>query len=163
MENNTTSTANSMYKNQPREKVREYARRAGGIFQYAAAVESTIKRVMRENAYQAGREYEPFTTFASDFAIAECFGDDAILDTYNRASRSWMRDYKYYTELVLVLNHLCWFWHFNGEPELSGMYGDLFYGAKDAFYEHNEIRDTDTPEEADEKREAVDYFFQTTD
>ena len=82
----TTKTVNP-FANAIRPKVREYAQRAGGLLKYAAAIESTIRRVMIENAAQCGKSYEPFTTFANDFAVAECFGDDAILDTYKRAVR----------------------------------------------------------------------------
>lgn len=48
--------------------------------------------------------YETFTTFFEDFTIAEYFGVNAIKDTYNRAFNEWKNDYKYLTELVMVLN-----------------------------------------------------------
>lgn len=158
-----TATVKNEYKSKPRPKVREYAIRAGGILQYGAAIEQTINRVMIENAQQAGKEYKPFTTFASDFAMAECFGDDAILDTYNRASRSWVSDYKYFTELVMVLNHLCWFWYYNKEKELSALYGDLYYKAVDAFDEYWGEKDGDTEEDAARKDEACSYYYNVTD
>lgn len=49
--------------------------------------------------------YEPMTTFWEDFCIAERFGCDAIRDTYKRAFSEWKSNYKYLTELVMVLNH----------------------------------------------------------
>lgn len=48
------------------------------------------------------------TTFWQDFSIADLFGVDAIKDTYNRAFNEWKSDYKYLTELVMVLNHKIW-------------------------------------------------------
>lgn len=50
------------------------------------------------------------TTFAMDFAIAEAFGENAVKDTYRRAMRGWKDNYKYLTELVIVLNHRIWIW-----------------------------------------------------
>ena len=49
--------------------------------------------------------YKPFTTFWQDFSIADTYGLQAIQDTFNRAFDEWKEDYKYLTELVLVLNH----------------------------------------------------------
>ena len=52
--------------------------------------------------------YVPFTTFWQDFSIADRFGMDAVRDTFHRAFSEWKEDYKYLTELVLVLNHKAW-------------------------------------------------------
>ncbi len=49
-----------------------------------------------------------FTTFWQDFTIADKFGKDAVLDTYRRAFEEWKGDYRYLTELVMVLNHKIW-------------------------------------------------------
>ena len=49
--------------------------------------------------------YKPFTTFWQDFSIADTYGLQAIQDTFNRAFDAWKDNYKYLTELVLVLNH----------------------------------------------------------
>lgn len=158
----TVKTVNP-YKNAIRPRVREFAQRAGGLLQYAAAIESTIRRVMVENAINAGKTYEPFTTFANDFAIAECFGDSAILDTYKRAVRGWIGNYKYMTELVMVLNHLCWFWYYNKEQDLSQLYSDLYYKAADAFYEFYDEKDDDADEARAKKEEARQWYFDCTD
>ena len=48
--------------------------------------------------------YETFTTFWSDFSIADKFGPDAVKDTFDRAFNEWKHDYKYLTELTLILN-----------------------------------------------------------
>lgn len=39
-----------------------------------------------------------------DFSIVDVFGMDAIKDTYDRAFGKWKSNYKYLTELVLILN-----------------------------------------------------------
>jgi hypothetical protein len=52
--------------------------------------------------------YEPITTFWEDFWIAYRFGHFAILDTYERVMKEWSGNYKYMTELNLVLNHMIW-------------------------------------------------------
>lgn len=44
------------------------------------------------------------TTFWSDFTIADKFWVYAIKDTFDRAFSEWKSDYKYLTELVMVLN-----------------------------------------------------------
>ena len=54
--------------------------------------------------------YKPITTFWEDFTIADMFGVAAIKDTYERAFDEWKSDYKYLTELSMVLNHKIWYW-----------------------------------------------------
>ena len=47
------------------------------------------------------------TTFCQDFLIAERVGGiNAIKNTFNRAFHGWKSNYKYLTELAMVLNHL---------------------------------------------------------
>lgn len=48
------------------------------------------------------------TTFWRDFSIADRFGKAAVKDTYKTAFESWKDNYKYLTELVMVLNHKIW-------------------------------------------------------
>lgn len=55
--------------------------------------------------------YKPITTFWRDFSIADIFGNKAIESTYNRVKTEWENDYKFWTELCLVLNHKIWQWH----------------------------------------------------
>lgn len=69
--------------------------------------------------------WRPITTFWSDFDIADRFGKEAVLDTYNRAFKEWRYDYRYLTELVMVLNHKCWQWY-ERDNELSELYCSLF-------------------------------------
>ena len=81
--------------------------------------------------------YEPITTFWQDFSIADKFGDKAIADNY-----------KYWTELCLVLNHKIWQWH-ERDNQRAILYDKLWREA-----------DEMTSEWSDEKQE---YYFQVTD
>lgn len=69
--------------------------------------------------------WRPITTFWSDFDIADRFGKEAVLDTFNRAFKEWRYDYRYLTELVMVLNHKTWQWY-ERDNELSELYCSLF-------------------------------------
>lgn len=71
-------------------------------------------------------DYECKTTFWSDFSIAERFGAEAIRDTYRRARAEWERDRVYGTELSMILNHKCWYWHGKQNEELSRLYAKLW-------------------------------------
>lgn len=95
-------------------------------------------------------ETEFSTTFWSDFSIADAFGIDAIKDTYRRAFKEWKDEYKYLTDLVIVLNHKCWFWYDKGNEEYSQLYSDLFYEAQNYAYDNL-------------KGEEFDYFWRMTD
>lgn len=66
------------------------------------------------------------TTFWQDFDIADKFGVAAIKDTYNRAFNEWKTDYRYLTELVMVLNHKCWF-YYERNDEYCELYAELFH------------------------------------
>lgn len=90
------------------------------------------------------------TTFNMDFAIAENFGLPAVQDTFRRAFNEWKSDYRYLTDLVLVLNRRCWLHHNNHNEELSKYYADRYYEARD--YALDNLRGAE-----------VDYYFQMTD
>ena len=90
------------------------------------------------------------TTFNSDFAIADAFGVKAIKDTFKNAFDSWKGNYKYLTELVMVLNHRCWYWYHRNNAEFSEVCSELFYKAQDYAYSHL-------------KGEELDFFFRVTD
>lgn len=90
------------------------------------------------------------TTFRTDFAIADAFGVSAIKDTYKRAFEEWKDDYRYLTDLAIVLNHACWMWYERGNSEYSMLYEELFYKTQDYAY--------DTL-----KGEEFDYYWRMTD
>lgn len=97
--------------------------------------------------------YTTFTTFWQDFTIAESFGKEAIRDTFKRAFAEWRHDYKYLTELVMVLNHKCWYFYQNPQRNADvycKLYGDLYYEAADYAMETL-------------KGEELDYYWRITD
>ena len=69
--------------------------------------------------------YQPKTTFWSDFTIADCFGNEAIQDTFNRAFKEWKSNTEYITELTLMLNWKIWYWHEKDE-ERAKLYDKLW-------------------------------------
>ena len=94
--------------------------------------------------------YKPFTTFWQDFTIAEPFGDKAIKETYERAFKEWKSDYKYLTELVMILNWKMWHFYYKGEQELSMLYQTLY--EKSSEWAMNNL-----------KGKELGYYLETTD
>ena len=93
--------------------------------------------------------YETMTTFWSDFSIADKFGVEAIKDTYKRAFAEWKDDYKYLTELVMVLNWKIW-QHYGNDDQIARVYNKLWKEAD--LYAQENLHD-----------EELSYFFRTTD
>ena len=73
----------------------------------------------------------------------------AIRDTYNRAFKEWNENYKFLTELVLVLNHKIW-QHHKSHPEVAALYNDLWKQAD--LYAVENLKD-----------DELNYFFEVTD
>ena len=71
--------------------------------------------------------YTPITTFWEDFSIAETFGREAILETAEKCFKEWKHDYKYLTELIMVINHKSWYWNSLRNNYLSDLYSNLYY------------------------------------
>ena len=94
--------------------------------------------------------YETMTTFWNDFTIADVFGASAIKDTFNRAFKEWKSNYKYLTELVLVLNWKLWQHYEQNDTTLAELYSDLWQQA-DAYACENL------------KGEELKYFYEVTD
>ena len=95
--------------------------------------------------------YEPFTTFWNDFSIADRFGEAAVKDTFQRSFKEWKHDYKYLTELVMVLNHKIWqYTEIPGYQRLAELYDTLWQGADNYARSHL-------------KGEELEYFYKTTD
>ena len=96
--------------------------------------------------------YTTFTTFYSDLTIAELVsGIKGVKDTFKSVVKSWLSDYKYFTEFVMALNHKSWE-HSETNPLLAQTYADLYYKAEDEFYK--KYADND---------EAKSYYFSVTD
>ena len=93
--------------------------------------------------------YKPITTFWEDFSIADNFGFAAVCDTYNRAFQEWKHDYKYLTELVMVLNWKIWQHH-----EHNKLLAELYYSLWEG---------TDNCAVNNLKGDELSYFIQTTD
>ena len=94
--------------------------------------------------------YTTMTTFWNDFSIADKFGIHAIKDTYKRAFNEWKSNYKYLTELVMVLNWKCWHYYDKGNNEYSLLYSNLYHEANDYAYDNL-------------KGDELTYYYQTTD
>ncbi len=84
------------------------------------------------------REQGFSTTFWSDFSIADAFGTAAIRDTFNRAFGEWKSDYRYLTDLVMVLNHKIWQHYEAGRMEVARLYNDLWETAEG--YAYNNLK-----------------------
>lgn len=93
--------------------------------------------------------YRPITTFYLDFSIADKFGLDAIQDTYNRAFAGWKDNFRYITELVMVLNWKCFRW-FGHNDDYSKLYQKLYEELNDWCFDNL-------------KGVELDYFIETTD
>lgn len=93
--------------------------------------------------------YKPITTFWNDFSIAEHFGVEAVKDTYKRAFDEWKNNYKFLTELVMVLNHKIWQWHEEND-EFARVYNALWEEADNYGGENL-------------KGEELEYFYETLD
>ena len=94
--------------------------------------------------------YTCITTFWDDFSIADRFGISAVKDTFKRAFKEWKTNYKYLTELVIVLNDKCWYYYNHNQMELSKVYSELYYQARD--YALDNL-----------KGEEYQYYYQCTD
>lgn len=72
------------------------------------------------------------TTFMRDFTIAEQFGMAAVQDTYDRVFQQWHDDYRYLTDLVIVLNRKLWgHWEVNPDSSFTALYNELWSAAND--------------------------------
>ena len=93
--------------------------------------------------------YKPITTFYTDFSIADKFGVEAIKDTYKRVFHEGKHDYKYITELAMVLNWKLWRWYGKND-ELSILYDSLW-------------KETDGWCIDNLKGKELEYYYKTTD
>ena len=92
--------------------------------------------------------YKPITTFWMDFSIAEQYSKAGVIDTFRRAMKDWKHNYKYLTELVMVLNHKI-AQHHRTFPELANLYHQVFEQAE--LYALENL-----------KGEELQYYYDTT-
>lgn len=104
-------------------------------------------------------DYKPFTTFFYDFTIAELVsGISGVRDTFNRVIKSWGKNYKYMTELVMVMNHKIWAHYGRGEGDpranmpMARLYDELWRKAEDTFFKS-----------FNEDETAKEYYYRITD
>lgn len=103
----------------------------------------TFREFMAENGYELQ------TTFWSDFSIADRFGLSAIRDTFDRAFEEWKENYKYLTELVLVLNHKIW-QYYETRSDIASLYNSLWEKASQ--YAVENLKD-----------DELSYYYDVTD
>lgn len=85
----------------------------------------------------------------NDFSVADAFGTSAVTDTFKRAFEEWKGNYKYLTELVMVLNHKIWQWF--EKMQLWLPCTNDFWEIADQYALNNL------------KGEELDYFYRVTD
>ena len=94
--------------------------------------------------------YKPFTTFYTDFSIADNYGEEAVIDTYERCMEAWKTDYKFLTEFVMALNWKIWEHYYDGNKTLAKTYDSLWRKADE--YACKNL-----------KGEELSYYYLTTD
>ena len=113
-------------------------------FKYAASSEQWWR-----NALLSMSGYEPKTTFFSDLSIAECFGHNAIQDTYNKVLKTYKDDIIYITEFVMCLNHKIWQLYEIDTPTAK-VYDTLWKSSVNFVYDNFKGKD-------------LEYYFEITD
>ena len=121
-----------------------------GVFNYALDMENWCKKF-----YPLELKY----TFCHDFAIADWVsGVSGVKETYQRVKKSWLSDYKAFTEVVVSLNLLAWAHNqlmeqgIEDREQFVQLYSDLYHQATNDFYEKH-----------GKNQEACDHFFNMTD
>lgn len=109
----------------------------GRIYEYYEFKEEIINKIRQ------------LYTYWGDFSIADKYGIAGVKDTYKRAFNEWKDDYKFFTELTLVLNHKIW-QHYESNRELAALYDRLWREADE--YAMNNF-----------KGEELDYYYRVTD
>ena len=99
------------------------------VFQYAMGMEQCFENFLQS----VGKERK--TTFFSDLSIAECYGINAVKETYRDVMNSWGDDLEFMCEWVISLNQKIW-QHYNKNRELAKVYDDLWRKADNYCREH---------------------------
>ena len=98
---------------------------------------------------EAETGYKPFTTFWADFSVADNISQQAIRDTFQIAFDEWKDNYRYFTELVLVLNHKSW-QYYGEDDEIAWLYSHLYRIAERHALNYF-------------TEEEMDYYYRVTD
>ena len=121
-------------------------------FHYASWTEMNFERNLRE-------DYERKTTFTSDFSLAEwCYPlvRGAILDTFTNAIKNYKNDIEYFAELIMAVNMKSWEMAARRNKEWSAMYAELYYIAKELYFDWFDKTHA-------EHDEAMRYYFDYVD
>jgi hypothetical protein len=123
-------------------------------FSYSQGVEDWCRKLYYE---MTGNKMS--YTFVSDMALEDFTGDTTKVDwIYNKIKKEWLNDYKAFTEVCISINLLAWAndkleqQGFDGRSIFTEYYSELYYKARDTFYEHYKG-----------KSEEIDYFYSMTD
>lgn len=99
------------------------------VFQYARGMEMCFEHFLQSV------EKERKTTFFYDLSIAECYGINAVKETYRDVIASWGNDIDYMCEFVICLNQkICQ--HYGKNKELVKVYNELWRKADNFCREH---------------------------
>ena len=120
------------------------------VFSYAAGMETWVK---------GNLPYKLEYTFANDFAVADWVeGEKGVKETYQNVKKSWLNNYKAFTEVVVSINMLAWAHNqlqkqgIEGREPFIKLYSELYHVASNDFYEKYEGN-----------TEACQHFFEMTD
>ena len=107
---------------------------------------------MWEMAKQVG--YTPVTDLWEQFTKIESNGKTAINDLAEASFEQYKNNIIYLTELVMVINHKCWYWSEQNNNYIARFYSDLYYE-----YDKRAINYI----EANLTPSALSYYFRTLD
>lgn len=106
--------------------------------------------VIREKAYWSKiLDYNFISTFYEEFSISDHYGVDGVREHYKMVFNEWKDNYRFLTELTLVLNIKIWSW-FKLNDELGLVYDELW-------------KETDSYALKHLKGEELDYYLTTLD
>lgn len=92
--------------------------------------------------------YKPLTTLYTDFSIADKFGTKGIQETFDKVFEEFKNNYKYFTELVMVMSWKS-FEH-QDNYEYCKLYSDLYHKSDEYAFKNL-------------KGEELKYYIRTTD
>lgn len=115
------------------------------ILHYPISSEKWFKGALEH----VGSPYKVQTTFFADLSIAECFGQNAVNDTYKSVLKEYGNNITYMTEFVLCLNHKIWQLYELDAP-MAKLYDELWRKCIDFVTSHFKGKD-------------LAYYYEITD